>query len=493
MSSAPAARFAAPVVLLLALALALGTAGCGKGQGKALVTTGSRRLTVEQFEEYGRDPQIIQPYVALPESAQKKALFDDLLKYEILAEAGTRAGFDKDSVYVHIERDNLPRLLPDALYDKHIGNAVKVTEAEAKLFYDAQQTEHRLAVILAMDDAVAKAALARLAAGDKFADVAKSLSQDPSSAPSGGEIPGWISLGQLPPEIEKALTPLKVGEHTGAIPQRTGSYIFSVLETRPRKDPAPFESNKQNVISMLESRKKGALVDQYLIGLKSQYALKTDGPGWKVLNDKMLTLPDSLSHYLASDPHKAGMTDAELGQTIASWTGHNYTVQTLITDMSQTPMNERPPSNNVNMVKMFVEGKAMNDILVAEATKEGLATSPRVKGALARARSSYLVQKYVEKTIPASAVGFPSPAELDSTTTALVSAAGGHVGADLKFQALPPQVQQQIVADWQNKRRQALLNAEIDRLKAEYKPVIDEAALKAIPWPIPAAADKETA
>ena len=85
MSSAPAARFAAPAVLLLALAVALGSAGCGKGQGKALVTTGSRRLTVEQFEEYGRDPQVIMPYAALPESAQKKALFEDLLSYEVLA------------------------------------------------------------------------------------------------------------------------------------------------------------------------------------------------------------------------------------------------------------------------------------------------------------------------------------------------------------------------------------------------------------------------
>jgi len=492
-SSAPAARLAAPAVLLLALAVVLGAAGCGKGQGKALVTTGSRRLTVEQFEQYGRDPQVMQPYAAMPESAQKKALFEDLLSYEVLAEAGIRAGFDKDSTYTNIAKENLPRLLPDALYDKHIGNTVKVTEAEAKLFYDSQQTEHRLAVIVAMDDAVAKSALTRLAAGDKFADVAKALSQDPGTAQTGGEIPGWLSLGQLPPEVEKALTPLKVGEHTGAIPQRTGAYIFSVLEVRPRKDPPPFESNKQAVISMLESRKKGALVDQYLLGLKSQYALKTDGPGWAVLNDKMLMLPDSLARYLASDPHKAGMTDAELGQTVASWTGRSYTIQNLITDMNKTPMNERPPSNNANMVKMFIEGKAMNEILVAEATKEGLGDSPRVKGALDRARSSYLVQKYVEKTIPASAVGFPSPAELDSTTNALVSAAAGHAGANLTFQTLPPQVQQQIVSDWQGKRRQALLKVEVDRLKAEYKPTIDQAALNAIQWPIPAAADKEKA
>lgn len=488
-----AARVFAPAVLVLALGIALGAAGCGKGQGKALVTTGSRRLTVDQFMEYARMPQVMEPYAALPESAQKKALFEDLLSYEVLAEAGTRAGFDKDSSYTNIERDALPRLLPDALYDKHVGNTVKVTEAEAKLFYESQKDEHRLAVILATDEAVAAGAIQRLDAGEKFADVAKAMSQDPGTSPEGGEIPGWLTLGQLPPEVEKAIAPLKVGQHTRAIPQRTGSYIFTVLETRPRKDAPPFESNKQGVITMLESRKKGAIVDQYLLGLKSQYSLKLDGPGWTVVNGKVLALPDSMSRMLATDPHKAGLTDAELGETIATWKGRTFTVQDLISEINRTPMNERPPSNNVNMVKMFVEGKGMNEILIAEANRENLAKSPRVQGEIDRARSAYLVNKYVEKTIPVSAVGFPTPAALDSTTRALVSASGGAAPANLTFQALPPQVQQQIVSDWQTKRRQALLKAEVQRLKDEIKPVIDDAALKVIPWPVPAAAEKENA
>ena len=75
------ARFA----LFAVLALALGAAGCAKESGKTLVTTGSRRMTVEDFEAYARDPQVVMPYAQLPESAQKKALLDYLLLYEILA------------------------------------------------------------------------------------------------------------------------------------------------------------------------------------------------------------------------------------------------------------------------------------------------------------------------------------------------------------------------------------------------------------------------
>jgi hypothetical protein len=205
----------------------------------------------------------------------------------------------------------------------------------------------------------------------------------------------------------------------------------------------------------------------------------------------MLVLPDSLSRWLGSDPKKAGMTDADLGQTIATWTGKTYTLADLLKDMNETPMNERPPSNNVALVKLFVEGKAMNEILITEAKKEGLADSPKVKRQLDRAKSSYLVNKYVEKTLPAGAVGFPSPAVLDSVTRAMVSATGQAAPPNLSFKMLPPQVQQQIVADWQTKHRQALLKAEVERLKAEIKPVVDEKALQAIPWPVPAEAENK--
>src|SRR6185503_4144434 len=130
----------APLFILAALAVALGAAGCAKGTGKVLVTTGSRRMTVEDFKAYARDPQVTMPYASLPESAQKKAMLEDLLSYELLAEAGTRAGYDKDSAYTQIAENALPRLLPDALYDKHIGHAVTVSDDEARLFYEAQKT-----------------------------------------------------------------------------------------------------------------------------------------------------------------------------------------------------------------------------------------------------------------------------------------------------------------------------------------------------------------
>jgi hypothetical protein len=76
---------------------------------------------------------------------------------------------------------------------------------------------------------------------------------------------------------------------------------------------------------------------------------------------------------------------------------------------------------------------------------------------------------------------------------AMVQASGQQAPPNLTFQALPPQLQQQIVADWQTKHRQALLKAEVERLKADLKPEVDDKAYQAIPWPVPAEAAKEKA
>jgi len=149
---------------------------------------------------------------------------------------------------------------------------------------------------------------------------------------------------------------------------------------------------------------------------------------------------------------------------------------------------ERPPLKRDDMVRLYVEGHAMNEILVAEAKAQGMADSPSVRRQLARARTAFLVNRYVERNLSASSLGSPTEAELDSVTASLVRGMAGPAGAPVpKFTQLPPQIQQQIVSDWQQRKRQALLKTEVDRLKAEIKPVVDEKVFANVPWPVPAA------
>lgn len=476
--------------LAVAAVLAL-AAGCSPGgdSSPTLVTVGSRKVTVNDFTAYASDPQVTAPYQQLPDSVAKRTLLDDLLSYELFAEAGKRQGLDKDTAYAKVEETILPRLLPDALYDAKISAQVKASDEEARLFHEKQKDEYQLGVLMTADSMAMRSLLNRLDRGESFEEVARTGSQDPTTSGRGGRIEeDWITIGRLPPDVEVAVAPLVKGQRTGIVPQRTGAYVFHVFDKRPRENAPSFEETKDQVRASLEARKRGALVDKYLTGLKTSHGLKIEGPGWDVVRERFLVLPDSLASLVVLDPVAAGLSAGDLGKTLATWKGHTYTVGQMLADIKTADPQERPPLTREDAVKLFVEGHAMNEILVAEAKEQKLDKSPKVRRQVERAKAAFLVNKYLEKNLGNAQLGTPSAAELDSVTAALVAGMGGTGGAPVpKFADLPPVIQQQIATDWAQKKRQALLKAEVERLKAEIKPVVNEKEFARIPWPIPPA------
>jgi hypothetical protein len=342
-------------------------------------------------------------------------------------------------------------------------------------------------VIMTSDSMAMHSLLQRLDKGEPFEQVARTGSQDPTTAGQGGRIAEWITIGQLPPDVEAAITPLVKGQHTGIVQQRTGSYVFQVFDKRARQDMPPFEEAKEQAKVSLESRKRGALVDKYLMGLKTSHGLVVEGAGWDVVRERFLVLPDSLAALAVTDPAAAGLPPEDLAKPVAKWKGTTYTVRDLLTDIGKADPRERPQLTREDTVKMFVEGHAMNEILVNEAKQQGLDKSPKVKRQVERAKAAFLVNKYLEKNLSQAQLGTPSPAELDSVTAAMVAGMGGTGGRPApRFSDLPPVIQQQIANDWMQRKRQALLKAEVERLKAEIKPEIDEEEFARIPWPVPA-------
>jgi len=71
----------------------------------------------------------------------------------------------------------------------------------------------------------------RILAGESFAELARRVSDDPNSAPEGGELP-WFAAGELPPEMERVAASLAIGEL--GVPFRTqfGWHLLEVLERR---------------------------------------------------------------------------------------------------------------------------------------------------------------------------------------------------------------------------------------------------------------------
>ena len=85
------------------------------------------------------------------------------------------------------------------------------------------------------DDETVRQKLARLRerilAGEDFAGIASTTSQDPGSAPDGGDL-GWNGPGTFVPEFDKAIAELKPNEITEPFKTRYGWHIVQMLGTR---------------------------------------------------------------------------------------------------------------------------------------------------------------------------------------------------------------------------------------------------------------------
>lgn len=66
--------------------------------------------------------------------------------------------------------------------------------------------------------------------GAPFAAVARQFSNSPSAA-NGGDV-GWISTGEMAPEVDQALASLRTGQISGPVPVKDGVYILLLKDRR---------------------------------------------------------------------------------------------------------------------------------------------------------------------------------------------------------------------------------------------------------------------
>ena len=71
--------------------------------------------------------------------------------------------------------------------------------------------------------------------GEDFATVAKKISEDPGSAPKGGDL-GCFGKGQMVPEFEKAAFSLAKGEVSQPVQTDFGYHLIQVYDTKPDQD-----------------------------------------------------------------------------------------------------------------------------------------------------------------------------------------------------------------------------------------------------------------
>ena len=135
-------------------------------------------------------------------------------------------------------------------------------------------------------EAKAKDLLKQIKGGADFADLAKKNSEDPGSAPKGGDL-DWVVRGQTVPNFEKAAFSLKPKETSDIIRTEYGFHIIQVLEKQDAR-VKPFDEVKKELAD--ESKKQ-------------------------VVFDKMQTAADQIRAALVKSPLQADAIAKKFGLT----------------------------------------------------------------------------------------------------------------------------------------------------------------------------------
>ena len=133
----------------------------------------------------------------------------------------------------------------------------------------------------------------RLDGGEEFAKVAKEESEEPESAARGGDI-GYVLRGVAPPELEKAVFSMGVGEISAPIATEVGYHIVRVTEKRADETP-DFDRFKDDLANFLGNVSFQKSLESLVKGLREKSVIERHLP----------TAPKTLA-FTCGDPAGVG-------------------------------------------------------------------------------------------------------------------------------------------------------------------------------------------
>jgi peptidyl-prolyl cis-trans isomerase C len=207
--------------LLLAAALASLAACQPKSASEAVADTSPPVATVNGspisrgFYEFYVKGVTGKPAAEVAPEMRANAL-DNLIRAKLVGEQAVKEGLDKNPDTAYLLQLSRMQVLEQAAQDKYLKDRGP-TEQELRAEYEMQigqtpKLEYHTRNILVATEPFADKVIARLEKGEKFEEVAKSASMDPSKT-NGGDLP-WMTADRMPPQFAGAVQALKPGEFT---------------------------------------------------------------------------------------------------------------------------------------------------------------------------------------------------------------------------------------------------------------------------------------
>ena len=194
--------------------------------------------------------------------ARQKYVLDYLIDLKIASKKAAEEKLDQSPAFARRLAYYRDKLAMEELL-AGVAKAATTEEAERKAYEEAakaeppQQEIHARHILLPTEDE-AKAALARVKAGEDFAKVATELSKDPSA--DGGDL-GWFTKDRMVPEFSEAAFKLKEGDISEPVKTQFGWHIIKVEGVRTKSFP-PFEQIKDQAARYVSQKAESDAIAQ---------------------------------------------------------------------------------------------------------------------------------------------------------------------------------------------------------------------------------------
>ena len=190
---------------------------------------------------------------------------EEVIAREIFMQEAQKRGLEASADYkAQMELARQTILIRELFNDYQTKNPV--TDAEIQAEYDKfaaanSGKEYKASHILVESEDEAKAIIASIKKGAKFADIAKKQSKDPGSGANGGDL-DWANPSSYVSEFTEALIKLPKGQMTQApVKTQFGWHIIRLDETRDAQLPK-LEEVKPQVAQQLQQQKLTKFQDE---------------------------------------------------------------------------------------------------------------------------------------------------------------------------------------------------------------------------------------
>ncbi len=298
----------------------------------ALVVSGSRYMLPADFTHRLRfTPHRSLRGMTLP---KKRELYLQPLIYELLfANAADQLHLDTNQVYQLKLREIKKDYVREELYQKEVGERVKVSKDQIKEALDRYQHELTLSYLSFETREEAQYAHDLISSGEAtFDEVVGILRKPGAKAPKIN-----VKWGQLVPSVEDSVYRLKQGEVTGIIGAQKG-FLIMRLDTVTQVEPAPNETpikRLEKVQKTLKDRDLDIASDKYVQQVMSKVNINVNHAGAKLLEQYVKAhQPEPPSDSLARKPVESKeirkllqYSKGELNKPLVHFDGIKWTIK----------------------------------------------------------------------------------------------------------------------------------------------------------------------